>query len=185
MTSTQRSIIYFRTMHKTTNQITHDDLFRKVCIISTALMSTTLTAIQSHCYCITVLGTLWQIQHIFKSFLRMVSQLSNEIQPPWELSDLCDDGRCTNSCNFLILLSSYSVTTFPLHTAITRNIDSCSPYLPGHTRFGMTQWCSSHLQNVTSYGQLVPDVIRTVMVMEELRFMYNTRTYLKVPGLRQ
>jgi len=132
-------------MHKTTNQITHDDLFRKVCIISTVLMSTTLTAIESHCYFTTVLGTLWQIQHIFKSFLRMVSQLPIEIQLSWKLSHLYDDGQCTDSCNFLILLSSYNVTTSPLHTAITRNVDSCSPYSPGHTRFGMNQWCSSHL----------------------------------------
>jgi len=130
MTSTQRSIIYFRIMHKTTNQITLDDHFRKVCIIYTALMSTTLTAIQSHGYCITVLGTLWQIQHIFKSFLRMVSQLSIEIQLSWKLSHLYDDGQCTNSCNFLILLSSYNVTISPLHTAIIRNFDSCSPDLP-------------------------------------------------------
>jgi hypothetical protein len=49
----------------------------------------------------------------------------------------------------------------------------------------MTQWCSSHLQIVTSYGRLVPDVIRIVMAMEELRFLDNTRTYPKVPGLRQ
>jgi hypothetical protein len=128
MISTQRSIIYFRIMHQTTNQITHDDLFRKVCIVSTALISTTLTAIQSHCYCITILGRLWQ--HIFKSFLRTVSQLPIDIQISWKLSRLSDDGQCTNSCNFLILLSSYHVTTSPLHTAITRNFDRCPPYLP-------------------------------------------------------
>lgn len=90
MTSTQKSIICFRIMRQTTNQTTHDDHFRKVCIISTALMSTTLTAIQSHHYCITILGTLWQMQHIFKSFLKMVSQLSIEIQLPWKLSRLSD-----------------------------------------------------------------------------------------------
>jgi hypothetical protein len=185
MTSTQRSITYFRIMHQTTNQITHDDLFRKVCIITTALMSATLTAIQSHCYCITILGTLWQIQHIFKFFLRMVWQLSIEIQLSWKLSHLYDDGQCKNSCNFLILLSSYNVTTSPLHTAVTRNFGRCSLYFPDHISFGMNQWCSSHLQNVTSYGRLVPDVIRIVMVMEELRFLDNTRTYPKVPGLRK
>lgn len=46
MTSTQKSIICFRIMRQTTSQITYDDHSRKVCIISTALMSTTLTAIQ-------------------------------------------------------------------------------------------------------------------------------------------
>ena len=142
-------------------------------------MSTTLTAIQSHCICITILGTMWQMQHIFKPFPRMVSQLSIEIQLSWKLSKLNDDGECTNSCNFLMLLSSYNVTTSPLHTAVTRNFDRCTPYLPGCTRFGMTQWCNSHLQNVTSYGWLVPHVIRIVMVLEELRFLDNTRTYPK------
>jgi hypothetical protein len=126
--------------------------FRKVCILSTALMRTTLAAIQSQCYCITILNTLWQMQHIFITFLRMVSQLSIEIQLSLKLSQMSDDGHCTNSCNFLILLSSYNVTFFPLYTAITRNFDRCAPYLLGCTRFIMTQRCSNHLKNVTSYG---------------------------------
>ena len=69
MTSTQRSIICFRIMHQKTSQITHDDNFRKVCIISTALMSITLTAIVTlllhhHSWYIVADATYFQILYV-------------------------------------------------------------------------------------------------------------------------